>query len=85
MTTDPPSHQHLYTCLGEVVHRLRKRLHLSQQELADDSGLDRVFISNIEQGTRKPSFGSVSNLAHGLKLRYSRLVSKCEECMKKPV
>jgi ribosome-binding protein aMBF1 (putative translation factor) len=82
MSTKAP-HTHLYKCLGEVVSLKRKRLHLSQQELAEESGVDRVFISNIEQGKRKPSFGAVSSLAHGLKLRYSRLVEKCEECMKK--
>ena len=83
MTTKPPPPKHLYRCLGEVVSLLRKRLHLSQQELSEESGVDRVFISNIEQGKRKPSFGAVSSVAHGLKLRYSRLVGKCEECMKK--
>src|ERR1700722_10971206 len=84
MTTNPSPHEHLYKCLGEVVSLKRKRLHLSQQELSEECGVDRVFISNIEQGKRKPSFGAVSSLAHGLKLRYSRLVEKCEECMKKP-
>jgi len=83
MTTNPTAHEHLYKCLGEVVSLRRKRLHLSQQELSEESGIDRVFISNIEQGKRKPSFGAVSSLAHGLKLRYSRLVEKCEECMEK--
>jgi len=56
---------------------------MSQQELSDASGVDRVFISNIERGKRKPSFGAVSSVAHGLQLRYSKLVGKCEECMKK--
>jgi DNA-binding XRE family transcriptional regulator len=83
MTTNPPPHEHLYKCLGEVVSLQRKRLHLSQEELSKESGVDRVFISNIEQGKRKPSFGAVSSVAHGLKLRYSRLVGKCEECMNK--
>jgi DNA-binding XRE family transcriptional regulator len=80
---EQPTHQHLYKCLGKVVSLQRKRLHMSQQELSEESGVDRVFISNIEQGKRKPSFGAVSNVAHGLKISYSRLVGKCEECMRK--
>jgi transcriptional regulator with XRE-family HTH domain len=39
-------HQHLYTCLGNVISYRRKRLRMSQDELAEESGVDRVFISN---------------------------------------
>jgi len=76
-------HQHLYTCLGEVVNTRRKRLKMSQKELADKAGIDRVYLSNVEHGKSKPSFGTVAGIAQGLKLRYSRLVGECEECMKK--
>jgi transcriptional regulator with XRE-family HTH domain len=75
-------HQHLYTCLGNVISFRRKRLRMSQDELAEESGIDRVFISNVERGKRKPSFGSVASIAHGLGIRYSRLVGDCEECLK---
>ncbi len=80
MSIKDSTHQHLYKCLGEVVSNRRKRLRMSQQELSAESGIDRVFISNIEQGKRRASFGAVSNLARGLKLRYSRLVARCEDC-----
>jgi transcriptional regulator with XRE-family HTH domain len=74
-------HTHLYTCLGKVVTDRRKRLGMSQQELADDAGVDRAFISNIERGKRNPSFGTIALIAGGLKMRYARLVHNCEECM----
>lgn len=80
MTTKHPQHQHLYTCLGEVISLRRKRLHMSQEELAEDSGVDRAFISTVENGKRNPSFGTVASIAGGLKMRYSRLVTKCEQC-----
>jgi transcriptional regulator with XRE-family HTH domain len=83
MTTTHQAHTHLYTCLGEVISLRRKRLHMSQGDLAEESGVNRAFISNIEQGKRKPSFGAVASLSHGLRIRYSRLIAKCEECMKK--
>ncbi len=73
-------HEHLYTCLGEVIRDRRKTLDLSQAELAADAGIDRAFLSNLERGQRKPSFGTVARIAHGLKLKYSRLVAKCEKC-----
>jgi len=75
------AHLHLYKCLAEVVSTKRKSLHMTQQDLAKASGIDRVFISNVEQGKRKPSFGSVSSIARGLNLRYSKLVGECEKCM----
>jgi transcriptional regulator with XRE-family HTH domain len=75
------AHKHLYQCLAEVVSSKRKSLKMTQQQLAKASGIDRVFISNVEQGKRKPSFGSVSSIARGLNLRYSKLVGECEKCM----
>jgi len=73
-------HDHLYTCLGEVMRDRRKSLALSQEQLAAGSGIDRAFLSNLERGLRKPSFGTVARIAQGLKLKYSRLVARCEKC-----
>jgi transcriptional regulator with XRE-family HTH domain len=73
-------HVHLYTCLGEVVTSRRKRLGMSQQDLAEEAGVDRAFISNIERGKRNPSFGTVALLASGLKMKFARLVHNCEQC-----
>ncbi|CAN5539733.1 hypothetical protein BH11CYA1_BH11CYA1_14980 [soil metagenome] len=74
-------HKLLYQGLAEVVSSKRKSLKMTQQELAKASGIDRVFISNVEQGKRKPSFGSVASIARGLNLTYAKLVSECEKCM----
>lgn len=74
-------HKHLYVCLGQIVSGRRKRLGLSQEELAAESHVDRAFISKLELAQRKPSFGLVSNVAQGLRMRYSRLVHNCEQCV----
>ena len=74
------NHKYLYKCLGEVISLRRKKLGLSQEELARDSEVDRAFISNIERGKRNPSFGIVKSISDGLKMKLSRLVAKCEEC-----
>lgn len=73
-------HQELYRCLGEVIALRRKRLGLSQEELSEASGVDRSFLSSVERGKRNPSFGTVASIAAGLKMRYTRLVSNCEQC-----
>lgn len=69
-------------CLGKAVAHRRKRLGMSQEELAEASGVDRAFISKIERGRRNPSFALISHISHGLHMRFSRLVSNCEECAK---
>jgi transcriptional regulator with XRE-family HTH domain len=75
-----PVQQRLYACLGQIVAYRRKRLGMSQEELADKANVDRAFISKVETAQRKPSFGLVANIAHGLRMRYARLVHNCEEC-----
>lgn len=77
------THQGMYDCLGEIIAFRRKKLRMSQEDLAQESGVDRAFISNVEQGKRNPSFGVVASIAQGLKLRMSRLVLLCEDCVKK--
>lgn len=73
--------QKLIECLGKTVAQRRKRLGMSQEELAETSGVDRAFISKIERGRRNPSFALISHISHGLHMRFSRLVANCEECI----
>lgn len=78
--TRHPFHHRLYECLGRIIAKRRKQLGMSQEELAEESDVDRAFISKVEGGKRKPSFGLVANIAYGLRIRYARLVEKCERC-----
>ncbi len=75
-------HEHLYYCLGKTIAERRKRLQLSQQELAQASGVNRDFLSNVEQCKRYPSIGAVASIAKALRMTISRLLTKCDECMK---
>ncbi len=70
----------LYRCLGRQIEQRRKRLGLSQQSLSAAAKVDRAFISDLEGGKRKPSLGTVANIAQGLRMRLSRLVQNCERC-----
>jgi transcriptional regulator with XRE-family HTH domain len=79
MEIEAAKHGDLYTCLGAVIKDRRKLLDLSQEELATNAGVDRAFLSNLERGQRKPSFGTVARIARGLKIKFSRLVAKCEK------
>ncbi|UZD22287.1 helix-turn-helix transcriptional regulator [Algoriphagus halophytocola] len=51
---------------GQKVKLLRKAKELSQEDLADKSGLNRPYISAIEQGKRNVSLEVIEKLAEAL-------------------
>lgn len=54
--------------LGHNLKRLRTVADLSQQELADKSGVDRSTIIGIERGTRQPHVSNLAKLAKALRV-----------------
>ena len=60
--------------LGRAVHRHRIAIGISQEDLADQVGLDRTYISGIERGLRNPTFLVLLRLAEALKVPVRRLV-----------
>ncbi len=52
--------------LGRIVYRQRMQLGISQEDLADQVGLDRTYISGIERGIRNPTFLVLLRLAQVL-------------------
>jgi transcriptional regulator with XRE-family HTH domain len=58
-------------------HALRQRRHaasLTQEKLAFEAELERVFISHLENGKKKPSLETILKLAKGLKCKPGELV-----------
>ena len=58
--------------LNKVAKRLAQLRHengLTQEQLADKSGLDRVAIANIETGIRRPTVTTVYRLASGMNVK----------------
>jgi transcriptional regulator with XRE-family HTH domain len=51
---------------GQAVRRHRELLRLSQEELADRSGIDRTYISGVERGVRNPTLDVMQRIARGL-------------------
>ena len=51
---------------GPAVRRHRELLRLSQEDLADRSGLDRTYISGVERGVRNPTLQVMQKLADSL-------------------
>jgi transcriptional regulator with XRE-family HTH domain len=65
--------------LGEAIRARRGEIDgLSQEGLADLSGLHRTYVSEIERGLRNPSYRNLVKLAVALELPLSELVARAE-------
>ncbi|MBT2682237.1 helix-turn-helix transcriptional regulator [Bacillus sp. ISL-37] len=65
--------------VGKVIKELRKKMLLSQEDLADFSQRDRNTISDLERDQYKPSFDTIIRVATVLEMKPSKFVSKIEE------
>lgn len=59
---------------GARLQSLRKERRLSQEQLAEDSGLHRTYISSLERGGRNPTLTTLKALAVALNIKVSELV-----------
>lgn len=60
--------------LGKAVRRLRKAAALSQESLADASGIDRSHMGRIERGERNVTFLNIARIASALNALPSELL-----------
>lgn len=62
----------------EAVHARRTVLGISQEQLAERSGLHRTYISDIERGARNPTLKTLSRLSVALEMSASQLILLAE-------
>ena len=62
--------------LGETLRRIRKEQGLSQEELANNSGLDRSYLGGIERGEHNLTIINILKLANTLGLSAAELLNK---------
>ncbi len=54
--------------VGQGVKRLRLAAKISQAELAARMGVDRAYVSGLEQGMRNPTVVTLRHIAKALKV-----------------
>jgi transcriptional regulator with XRE-family HTH domain len=74
-----PASPAFQAALGLAVKARREELGLTQEQVANDSGLHQRWLSNVETGKRNPSYGSLRRLAAGLDLTASELIAQAEQ------
>lgn len=63
---------------GAALRRLRRAAGLTQEQLGLESGVQRNFISLIENGQNQPTINTISRLARALGMKASQLVAEAE-------
>lgn len=64
---------------GLALRNSRTERNLSQEKLADISGLHRTYISLLERGAKSPSLITIFTLAKALKVKPHHLIHLTEE------
>ncbi len=72
----------LAVLLGRSIRAERYRLGLSQEQLAEVSGLHRTYIGVIERGEKNITICNCKKIAHALNLTLWELIRKCEDFRK---
>ena len=62
--------------LGIVIYRRRQELGLSQAELAQITGIHRTYVSDLENGKRNFSLGTLNALAKSLEITVTELIER---------
>jgi transcriptional regulator with XRE-family HTH domain len=63
---DVRSREPILAQVGKRIRNLREGKGISQEVLAEKSGLHRTYIGGVERGLRNPSLKSLQRIARGL-------------------
>lgn len=60
--------------LGDNLKKIRMKKSITQIEIAKKLGVDRSFVSNIENGKTNPTLSTITNLANALDVPVNELL-----------
>lgn len=64
---------------GEALRARRAELGISQEQLALGSGIDRVYVSELERGRKSPTLRTICKLSFTLEVKPSALLAAAEQ------
>ena len=71
----------LEKAFSHALKQARARAHLSQEQLALASGLDRTYVSLLERGLRQPSLTTIFAIANALSIKPEDLILRVREAV----
>jgi transcriptional regulator with XRE-family HTH domain len=60
--------------IGMAIRRLRTRKKLTQAQLAAQVPCHRIYLAQIEAGTKTPSIATLEKIAKALRVKVARLL-----------
>jgi transcriptional regulator with XRE-family HTH domain len=69
------SRSKIYQVVGENIHTIRRRAHLSQEQLAEKADLTTNYIGEIERAEKKITLETLEKIARVLGVRIRDLVN----------
>lgn len=64
--------------LGDELRKARDTAALSQEQLAFDAGLDRTYISHLENNKKSPTVDTLFKICRALKVPASEILARVE-------
>lgn len=77
--------EHTKNCFGKALRKIRWEKKISQEQLADNSGISRQHISRLECNNDIPSLETLRLIAKGLNISMKDLINEFETIYYKPV
>ncbi|MFA5770070.1 MAG: helix-turn-helix transcriptional regulator [Patescibacteria group bacterium] len=62
--------------MGETIISYRKKLKLSQDQVADKSKVDRSYLAEVEEGKANPSVKFLHRISKILKVKVGSLIKE---------
>ena len=60
--------------LGENIKEIRTQKGMSQGDLCRKLGVDRAYMSNVENGNKNPTLGTIERIAKALNVSVDELL-----------
>ncbi|WP_225125950.1 MULTISPECIES: helix-turn-helix domain-containing protein [unclassified Bradyrhizobium] len=68
------SQKRVRAALGQKVRHLRRSLKLTQADLADEAGIRRASVIDVERGQANPTLDTIVRIAAALRVEPSELL-----------